>query len=202
MQAQLDALDAELQDAETYLKLTETLEGFRARLTANAENLTVEQRQHLIRLVVREVLIGEDDITIRHSIRTPTGNQPPGYPSVQVVEETPDPGAGSHRSRSCRCSPGMPERATHDYKRNGTDHPVRRAGGRDRARSPTRCYDRHGKAEFLDFLKQRRQAPTRAGELHVVARQLPHPQAPRRQAVAGEALRGSPCTSPRPQGHG
>ena len=79
VQAQLDALDADLHDAETYLKLTETLDGFRTRLTANAESLTVEQRQHIVRLVVREVLIGEDDVTIRHSIPVPTGDQPPGY---------------------------------------------------------------------------------------------------------------------------
>ncbi len=79
IQAQLDALDAELHDAETYLKLTETLDGFRARLTDNADSLTVEQRQQIIRLVVREVLIGEDDITIRHSIPVPTRDQPPGY---------------------------------------------------------------------------------------------------------------------------
>ena len=79
LQAQLDALDAELHDAETYLKLTETLEGFRARLATNAENLAVEQRQQIIRLVVREVLIGDDDITIRHSIPVPTRDQPPGY---------------------------------------------------------------------------------------------------------------------------
>ena len=32
LRAQLDALDAELHDAETYLKLTETLDAFRARL--------------------------------------------------------------------------------------------------------------------------------------------------------------------------
>jgi site-specific DNA recombinase len=78
LRAQLDALDAELHDAATYLKLTETLEGFRARLTASAANLTVEQRQQIVRLVVREVLIGDDDVTIRHSIPTPTGNEPPG----------------------------------------------------------------------------------------------------------------------------
>jgi site-specific DNA recombinase len=76
LRAQLDALDAELHDAETYLKLTETLEGFRARLAANADKLTVEQRQQVIRLVVREVLIGDDDVTIRHSIPVPTGDQP------------------------------------------------------------------------------------------------------------------------------
>ena len=96
VQAQLDALDAELQDAETYLKLTETLEGFRARLASNAENLTIEQRQHLIRLVVREVLIGEDDITVRHSIPIPTGDQPPRYLLRSGSREDADPGVGSH----------------------------------------------------------------------------------------------------------
>ena len=97
MQAQLDALDADLHDAETYLKLTETLEGFRARLAANAESLTVDQRQQIIRLVVREVLIGEDDVTIRHSIPIPTGDQPPGYLLRSGSREIPDPGPGSHR---------------------------------------------------------------------------------------------------------
>ena len=96
IQAQLDALDAELHDAETYLKLTETLDGFRARLTDNAETLTVEQRQQIIRLVVREVLIGEDDITIRHSIPVPTRDQPPGYLLRSGSREVPDPGAGPH----------------------------------------------------------------------------------------------------------
>ena len=78
LRTELDALDAELYDAETYLKLTETLDAFRARLSANAENLTVEQRQEIVRLVVREVLLGDDDVTVRHSIPTPTGGQPNG----------------------------------------------------------------------------------------------------------------------------
>ena len=30
--------------------------------------------------------------------------------------------------RSCRCCPGTPARATHDYKRHGTSQPVRRTG--------------------------------------------------------------------------
>ena len=72
LRAELDALDTDLHDAETYLKLTETLDAFRARLSANAEDLTVEQRQEIVRLVVREVLLGDDDITVRHSIPVPT----------------------------------------------------------------------------------------------------------------------------------
>ena len=78
LRAELDALDSELHDAETYLKLTETLDAFRARLTANAETLTIEQRQEIVRLVVREVLLGDDDVTIRHSIPVPAGGRPGG----------------------------------------------------------------------------------------------------------------------------
>jgi len=48
--------------------------------------------------------------------------------------------------------PGLPERATHDYKRNGTTTlfaALEVATGT----VTDRCYERHGKAEFLDFLK-------------------------------------------------
>ena len=78
LRAELDVLDTEVHDAETYLKLTETLDAFRSRLTANAEKLTIEQRQEIVRLVVNEVLLGDDDITVRHSIPIPTGGQPGG----------------------------------------------------------------------------------------------------------------------------
>jgi site-specific DNA recombinase len=78
LRAELDALDAQLHDAETYLKLTETLDAFRARLSANAEQLTIEQRQEIVRLVVREVVLGDDDVTVRHSIPVPIGGQPSG----------------------------------------------------------------------------------------------------------------------------
>jgi site-specific DNA recombinase len=78
LRAELDALDTELHDAETYLKLTETLDPFRARLSNNTAALTIEQRQEIVRLVVREVLLGDDNITVRHSIPVPTGGQPAG----------------------------------------------------------------------------------------------------------------------------
>jgi len=131
LQAQLDALDAELHDAETYLKLTETLDAFRARLTANAETLTVEQRQKIVRLVVREVLIGEDDITVRHSIPILTGDQPPGYLLRSGSRKVPDPGVGSHTAVAAD------EAGTggHDDPRlqaQRDHHAVRGVGGLDR----------------------------------------------------------------------
>ena len=74
LRAQLDSLDAELHDAETYLQLADTLEGFLDRLTDGLDQLDTAGQQRILRLVVREVLIGGDDdtITIRHSIPTPT----------------------------------------------------------------------------------------------------------------------------------
>lgn len=48
--------------------------------------------------------------------------------------------------------PGLPEKATHDYKRNGTTTLFAALEVATGAVTD-RCYDRHGKAEFLDFLK-------------------------------------------------
>jgi site-specific DNA recombinase len=85
LRAQLDALDDELHDAETYLKLADTLESFLTRLADGLDQLSLDEQQRVLRLVVREVLIGgdEDTITIRHSIPTPngggSGDGPPSY---------------------------------------------------------------------------------------------------------------------------
>jgi hypothetical protein len=62
--------------------------------------------------------------------------------------------------------PGLPEKATHDYKRNGTATlfaALEVATGQ----ITDRCYARHGKAEFLDFLKHVAKAYPRK-QLHVV----------------------------------
>ena len=131
VQAQLDALDADLHDAETYLKLTETLDGFRTRLTANAESLTVEQRQHIVRLVVREVLIGEDDVTIRHSIPVPTGDQPPGYLLRSGSRE--EPGASARQVPAGVPDDARDARETHPRLSPARhDQPVRRVQHRGR----------------------------------------------------------------------
>jgi site-specific DNA recombinase len=81
LRAQLDALDAELHDAEAYLKLADTLEGFLTRLNDGLDQLTLDEQQRILRLVVREVLIGGDDdkITIRHSTPTPNGGPNGSY---------------------------------------------------------------------------------------------------------------------------
>ena len=80
LRTQLDALETELHDAETFLKLADTLEGFLGRLADGLDRLSLDEQQRILRLVVREVLIGGDDkVTIRHSIPTPNSGGSPNY---------------------------------------------------------------------------------------------------------------------------
>jgi site-specific DNA recombinase len=65
---QIQAIDNQATDREAYLKLAGDLEGFLAQLNTEAELSTVEERQRVLRLLVKDVLIGPDKITIRHRI--------------------------------------------------------------------------------------------------------------------------------------
>ena len=78
-QAALDALNAQLLDRETYLKLAEDLETFLSRLRDTAESATVLERQKVLRSVVKEVLVGPERIVIRHSIPVHRPFLGPGY---------------------------------------------------------------------------------------------------------------------------
>jgi transposase len=91
---------------------------------------------------------------------------PPEKAIVLCVDEKSQVQALDRTAPILPLRPGLPERATHDYKRNGTTNlfaALEVATGR----ITDRCYDRHGKAEFLDFLKRVARAYPRR-ELHVV----------------------------------
>ena len=79
VQSQLAALEAELLDAETYVALAESLEGFLAKLHDAAQSLGVADRQRVVRLVVKEVQVGPDSIVIKHSSPLPNHHPPPTY---------------------------------------------------------------------------------------------------------------------------
>ncbi|MER6379907.1 rhodanese-like domain-containing protein [Streptomyces sp. NPDC001127] len=68
LRSQLDALEAQLADRDAYLKLAHDLEGFLAQLRAGARTADVPERQRVLRLLVHDVLIGPEKITIRHRI--------------------------------------------------------------------------------------------------------------------------------------
>ena len=91
---------------------------------------------------------------------------PPENAIVLCVDEKSQIQALNRTQPILPLRPGLPEKATHDYKRNGTTTlfaALEVATGK----VTDHCYDRHGKAEFLDFLKQVAKAYPRR-QLHVV----------------------------------
>ena len=122
LRAQHDTLVTELNDAETYLALADTLESFLTRLTDGLDQLTIEERQRLLRLVVRDVLIGgeDDNITIRHSIPAPTGSHDADCPLR----------GSSHLAAALQCLPA-PARPGLADTRLRRARPLRRRSGRD-----------------------------------------------------------------------
>jgi len=91
---------------------------------------------------------------------------PPDKAIVLCVDEKSQIQALDRTAPILPLRPGLPEKATHDYRRHGTTTlfaALEVATGK----VTDACYDRHGKAEFLDFLnKVARTYPRR--ELHVV----------------------------------
>src|SRR5215472_15042265 len=73
LSAELQAIADQTNDRAAFLRLAETLIAFLARLRSAAETLSVIERQKIARLLVKDVLVGEDTITIRHSIPIPSG---------------------------------------------------------------------------------------------------------------------------------
>src|SRR5882724_2066419 len=73
LRAELQAIADQTNDRAAFLRLAETLTAFLARLRSAAETLSVTERQRIVRLLVKDVLVGEDTITIRHSIPIPSG---------------------------------------------------------------------------------------------------------------------------------
>jgi hypothetical protein len=91
---------------------------------------------------------------------------PPQNAIVVCVDEKSQIQALNRTAPILPLRPGLPEKATHDYKRNGITTlfaALEVATGK----VTDQCYDRHGKAEFLDFLKKVAKAYPRR-ELHVV----------------------------------
>jgi site-specific DNA recombinase len=89
LRAELQAIADQANDRAAFLRLAETLTAFLARLRGAADTLSITERQRIVRLVVKDVLIGDDTITIRHSIPVPQqsptqgGNLPPSRPDGQ-----------------------------------------------------------------------------------------------------------------------
>ena len=107
VESELHSLEMAAADQSQYLRLTETLGEFRVKLQARADTLDVAERQKILRLLVKEVLVDSDTITIRHSIPipqsgphsggSPSSNSEPGgsiVPSYLLRSGSQQPSAG------------------------------------------------------------------------------------------------------------
>jgi Recombinase/Phage integrase family/Recombinase zinc beta ribbon domain len=92
---QAQPLDDQLADREVYLKLAENLESFLATLRKSAATATAEDRQRVVRLLVKEILVGPGKIVIRHSIPT-RGDTPAPAPLSTDSDDDAEPVPSSH----------------------------------------------------------------------------------------------------------
>jgi site-specific DNA recombinase len=85
LKSELQSMEAKTIDEETYLQLVSKIDAFLFRMRRTAENLNVLNRQKILRLVVKEILVDMDTITIKHSIPAttvfPEPKTTPLYPS-------------------------------------------------------------------------------------------------------------------------
>jgi site-specific DNA recombinase len=103
LRAELQAIADQTNDRAKFLRLAETLGAFLARLRGAATTLDVIERQRIVRLVVKEVLIGDDSIVIRHSIPGGPASPPSGgLPGSDRGREVPIDGNYLMRSGSGR----------------------------------------------------------------------------------------------------
>ena len=88
LRAELQAIADQVADRANFLRLAETLTAFLGRLRSAADTLDVVERQRIVRLVVKEILIGDDSIVIRHSIPAGVASPPAGGPATPARPES------------------------------------------------------------------------------------------------------------------
>ncbi len=106
---ELNCIESDLLDQGSLLKLADNIESFLDRLRGAADTMSVVERQKILRLVVKEVLIDDENIRVKHSIPLSRSNMPTGsttdtkMPSyllrkgrhlTHIVEPVPSHGAG------------------------------------------------------------------------------------------------------------
>jgi len=80
IQSELTSMELAASDQSRYLRLTHTLTEFRERLHAKSETMEIAERQKILRLLVKEILVGTDTITVRHSLPIAGSEPPSGSP--------------------------------------------------------------------------------------------------------------------------
>jgi site-specific DNA recombinase len=101
---ELQAIEDQSKEREVCLRLAESVTSFLDRLRSSVGALDIIERRRVLRLLVKEVLVGDDKIVIRHSIPlppTPPGGKAPGVADSSVTAPPPQSyllRSGSHHT--------------------------------------------------------------------------------------------------------
>jgi site-specific DNA recombinase len=100
IRAELQAIETAAADEQRYLHMVEGLAPFQARLRSRAESMDIGERQRIIRLLIKEVVVGPEAITIRHCLPMTLGSSPTPPPPVEPSGSGPGSGSSLLRSGS------------------------------------------------------------------------------------------------------
>jgi site-specific DNA recombinase len=89
---ELQSIGDQTRERAAYLRLAETLSAFLARMRRAADTLDIAERQRIVRLLVKEVLVDDDTIVIRHCIPVPPGPPTGSNPQDPEGSEIPNDG--------------------------------------------------------------------------------------------------------------
>ena len=82
LEKQLEGLTSQALEHSRLMDMNPSMEQFLEQLKASAQNLTIEEKQKIVRLLVKDVVIGSNSITINHTIPLSghaEGQKLPGY---------------------------------------------------------------------------------------------------------------------------
>ena len=68
VQAELQQIESQKHDDDLYLKLANTVTDFLSKLQSSANTLNIAGRQKIVQLLIKEILVDDDTITLRHVI--------------------------------------------------------------------------------------------------------------------------------------
>lgn len=76
LKSELRSLEAAEVDQQAFLQLANNLEDFLGRLRESSKELSVIERQKILRLLVKEILVDKETIKVKHSIPVTNCNSP------------------------------------------------------------------------------------------------------------------------------
>ena len=84
--SELHNLETQAMDQEKYQKVAQSMEMFLNSLRESSENLDIIARKKILQLIVKEILVSPDNLTIRHSIPTSAHSRDHYVPSYLLCK--------------------------------------------------------------------------------------------------------------------